>query len=134
MYSFASSACLAPSLHSILDIFQFTARKEHLRKIFLYIPFWIYSNIIAFSDILGFYFLYIPFWIYSNFGKSKPERFKFVFTFHSGYILIRCRVLVVFIEDTLHSTLVSSIGYIFHPLFTMIPIIFIIFNSHTKST
>ena len=71
----------------------------------LYIPFWIYSNLLrSFCKCLCKY-LYIPFWIYSNLrGSEQLEHYK-TFTFHSGYIPITMSwtLLSVFTVFTFHS-------------------------------
>ena len=58
--------------------------------------------------------LYIPFWLYSNGASNVPGTIPSFFTFHSGYILMYLfEYNLNPITASLHSTLVSSIGYIF---------------------
>ena len=127
MPSFAGLASLIRPLHSILDIFQFQSFLLIRSFLHLYIPFWIYSNILfllhrhryaqlyipfwIYSNIALFNIfcmpvsLYIPFWIYSN--RFRPV-FKFnnsVFTFHSGYIPINVLDPKKHKQTALHSIL-----------------------------
>ena len=83
-------------LHSILVIFQFTfSTVKFTIFIFLYIPFWLYSNS-AFSRCLFCLFrLYIPFWLYSNSPLSIALA-PFSVTLHS--------ILVIFQSVSYHTT------------------------------
>ena len=83
---------VSETLHSILDIFQYK---------------------LACSPIPVTFFLYIPFWIYSNCVSEFECTLLPAFTFHSGYIPIVKALYTEFSKATLHSTLVSSIGYTF---------------------
>ena len=56
--------------------------------------------------------LYIPIWLYSNKIQEHWGVFVFAFTFQSGYISTILKVQSPHTLASLHSTLVSSIGYI----------------------
>ena len=80
--------CKRLSLHSNLVIFKLTYIPTGQKIYFLYIPIWLYSNLVKRELALRGCFLYIPIWLYSNdLVKLLDEYFTF-FTFQSGYIQI----------------------------------------------
>ena len=52
----------------------------------LYIPIWLYSNVLMSKRSKFIYFLYIPIWLYSNVYHNNTSSVMFAFTFQSGYI------------------------------------------------
>ena len=63
------------SLHSNLVIFKSEREPTHLPARDLYIPIWLYSNIVTYILIFIKYHLYIPIWLYSNCVGSVPHKY-----------------------------------------------------------
>ena len=117
----------------------------------LYIPIWFYSNFLFSLTLCNCVVLYIPIWFYSNwiqrdYGKGlKTFTFQsgsiqidytyiwslawYDFTFQSGSIQMRLSTSHNLPHISLHSTLVSSIGYIFFQISN--PFFYFYFNFNT---
>ena len=54
------------TLHSNLVIFKWLSQISYCENKLLYIPIWLYSNLLYFFDVSFLFHLYIPIWLYSN--------------------------------------------------------------------
>ena len=85
----------------------FRNKQVYCRRVHLYIPIWLYSNI--YKRGLGVYKteLYIPIWLYSNVLRASVRgQTNVSFTFQSGYIQIGINIIKLVSGRPLHSNLV----------------------------